>query len=485
MKFKIKPYEWQLNALRKSSNLSNMAIFAEMGTGKTACQINILRSKFYNHGKLLKTLIFSPLVTLYNWEDEILTHSTIKNDKIFVLSGTSHKKKKKFIDGASSDGITLDKSGIAITNYETTLSKDFLSLVDSWGPEVLVLDESHYVKNHQSKRFKAIKKIADATRARGGYVFIMTGTPILNTPMDVWAQYRILDGGETLGDNFYVFRNIYFQDENAAWSSRDNHFAKYVPRVQMYEDLNKKIYSKAVRVLKSECLDLPPLVKEIRKTELNKEQKKAYKEMERDLLTFVNSHKGESSAAVANATVVKALRLQQIVSGFIKTEDDEEISFGMVPRLKYTKELLSDLCIENKVILWCSFKYNYKQLAKICKDLDLEYVTITGEQNGSEKQEAVRAFNTDPDIKVCIGNRRAAGIGINLVSAAYSIVYSRNFSLGEELQSEARNHRGGSEVHKQIVKIDLVAPETIDETVLEALSKKQKVSEVIIDSFKR
>jgi SNF2 family DNA or RNA helicase len=93
-------------------------------------------------------------------------------------------------------------------------------------------------------------------------------------------------------------------------------------------------------------------------------------------------------------------------------------------------------------------------------------------------------FRGDDDTRVVICNRRAAGTGINLVEASYSIVYSRNFSLAEELQSRDRNHRGGSQIHDKVTKIDLCAKDTIDELCLEALLNKQSLAERIIDIAK-
>ena len=107
--------------------------------------------------------------------------------------------------------------------------------------------------------------------------------------------------------------------------------------------------------------------------------------------------------------------------------------------------------------------------------------TGSHEQSGKEKQEAAKIFQEDDSVRVCIANRRAGGIGINLTAASVSIVFSKNFSLGEEKQSEARNHRGGSQIHERIIKFNLIAKGTIDEKVNAALENKQKISDQIID----
>ena len=120
-------------------------------------------------------------------------------------------------------------------------------------------------------------------------------------------------------------------------------------------------------------------------------------------------------------------------------------------------------------------------LLKLKKTQEFNYVFLTGAQNGEEKQQSIDRFQQRPDVKVIVANRASGGVGINLTAARYSIVYSRHYSLANELQSEARNYRGGSQIHTNIVKIDLFTPETVDAQVLDALSKKQKISDVILD----
>ena len=112
------------------------------------------------------------------------------------------------------------------------------------------------------------------------------------------------------------------------------------------------------------------------------------------------------------------------------------------------RDLLEDLTPEHKVIVWAVFKQNYRDIAKVCADLKIEYVTLSGEQSTKEKNDAVEKFKTNPDTKVIIANPQAGGVGVNLQEASYSIFYSRNFSLENDLQAEARNYRGGSEIHE-------------------------------------
>jgi SWI/SNF-related matrix-associated actin-dependent regulator 1 of chromatin subfamily A len=475
--FKIKPYQWQFDAIVKTEELPEYALFAEVGAGKTCAMVNILRTKYYQHGRVLKTLIISPLVTLYNWRDEIMMHSNIKDSTIVVLDKAANRYKQTVKALYDEREAKFSRDKIVVVNYEAVLSEKFYDLISDWQPELIVLDEMHYIKNHKSKRGKKIIKLGD----KALYRFGLTGTPMLNSPMDLFNQFRFLDKGMTFGKNFFTFRAQYFQDSNAGWAGKKGHFPKFEAIPEKFGELTTKIYRKAVRVTKEQCLDLPPLIKKKVYATLSKDQMRAYKEMKDQFITFVNDSKDRPRAVVAQIALTKALRLQQIVCGHVTDDDGNTHVFKEIPRLEAAKQLLEELTPNHKVIVWCSFKKDYELIEGICKELKVEYGFITGDQTLKQKQESMDRLKQDPLCRVIIANRRAGGIGINLIEAQYSIVYSRNFSLGEEIQSEARNYRGGSQIHERVVKLDLVSKDTIDETVLEALRNKQDISDKIID----
>lgn len=233
-----------------------------------------------------------------------------------------------------------------------------------------------------------------------------------------------------------------------------------------------------------DCIDLPPLIKLKELVPFGAEQKKAYDEMEKNLVAFVNTKHNESEAVVAQMAMTKALRMLQIASGYIETEQGTLHEFKENPKLDRLEELLAESAYDNKVIIWCSYRHNYVMVERVCKKLGLKYVFLTGDQNTKQKGENIDLFNNDPSINAIIANRASGGVGCNLTSARYSYVYSRNFSLAEELQSEARNYRGGSQIHESIVKVDLATRESLDEHVLEALTNKHDVSKQILDLLK-
>jgi SNF2 family DNA or RNA helicase len=422
----------------------------------------------------MKTVVFAPLVTLNNWKREFLVHSKVSRTSVVVLNKSSTRMK----DLKRAIGEDRDRDIIIVVNYEAVISERFYEQLQAWGPEIVVCDELHYIKSYKSQRAKKIVKLADKAKYRFG----LTGTPILNNALDLFMQYRFLDKGNTFGKSYFKYRAEYFQDANAAWSHTQQHFPKWEQRPDKVEEISNLIYSKAYRVTKDECLDLPPLIKECVELDMAQDMLKAYNEMKKEFITFVQDQKNKKTVAVvAQLAVTKALRLMQITSGFVKTDDGNIVRFRYNPKLKATEDLLINLTLSNKVILWCAFKEDYAILSELCDKLKIKHVLLTGDQNLEQKQESIDAITNDPDTKVIIANRRAGGIGINLVECKYSIVYSRNFSLNDELQSEARNHRGGSQIHDKIVKIDLVCKESIDQVVLDALQNKQAISDKIID----
>ena len=458
----------QKEAIYRAQFEKNLFMAWEPGTGKTCATIQILRQKYQDAGALRKTIILAPKVVISNWKAEFEKFSVIPKSYIQVLTGPI-KRRTEFFKSMK------NYSSIVVINYDAFQNKELCDAIKEWGPEILVCDESHYIKNYQSKRAKNIASIADLC----AHKYMLTGTPILNNSMDLFMQYRVMDGGETFGHNFFVFRAKYFHDKNASWKSSSKHFPQWEPRYGADRQLMEAMKNNTQRVEKKDCLDLPPLVIQNLPVDLSPEQSKHYEEMKKYFITYVN---GE--AAVAQLALTKALRMQQIVSGFIKTEDGVR-RMKNNPRLDALKELLELLTPNHKVIVWACFRENYKMIAEVCDGLGFKYCELHGEIPQKKREEAIEKFNNDPAYRVLIGNQGAGGIGINLVSASYSVYFSRGTKLGDDIQSEARNYRRGSECHSRITRINLIANGTIDELIAAALQRKADLGNSFLDYIKK
>lgn len=439
--------------------MHNYAIFADMGTGKTLTAITIIMDKLKEMD--LRVLIVCPPVVIKNWKDEIAKfYPNYPQSKILCADAETRKKKPE-----------LSKYQIIVTNYNTfsCRKKSYNTFFNNWKPHLVVLDESHQIKSFQAQRTKNIIDFCkDAI-----YKYILSGTPILNGPMDAFSQFLFLDNGRTLGSNFYIFRATYFYN---VMEGRGVTFPKYVPIKSKLDELSKKIMSKAFRITQKECIDLPPLVKHTFKVEMHPSVRQLYKDLKEEFIAMFNEE-----AVVAQTAVTKALRLMQICAGHYVTSEGEVRTIEHNTKLDKLEEFLEDsLELHKKIIIWCSFKHDYKIIGKLLDKHKICHVFLTGEQSTKEKEASVSMFQQGT-AQVIVANRKAGGIGVNLTSAPVSITFSKTFDLADELQSRARNYRKGSEIHERILQYDLVYENSIEERISKVLAEKHEISDNIID----
>lgn len=464
-------------AVRRAIELGNFGFFLEMGTGKTRCAIETVMHyvQAVPPAFFPRTMIFCPPVTIRNWQSEIRRYSPIPDHKILLLTGPKKARIEAF-----TEMLALQKGFIVITNYESLLMDElYFEGFEKWRPEILIIDESQRVKDLKAKRTKRMISLA----AKAQHKFLLSGTPILNSALDLFAQYKIMLGGWPTGNpiprlalmkNFYDFRYRYFADANAYMPSHMK-WPSWVFKKKMDAEIQQVINATSMRITKKEALELPPLVKKRQYVEMSKDQAKLYKSMFDDFIAYIGSH-----ACVAQTALTKIIRLQQIISGFVKMEDGSIRHIHELPRANALYDLLASLIPAHKVIVWAVFRENFKLIKNTCGLLNVEAVEVHGDITAAQKELAIEKFNHDPHTKVYIGHPGAGGIGINLTIADYMIYYSRDFSLEHDMQSEARNHRGGSEIHDKITRIDLVTPDSIDETILNRLLAKQQMGEALI-----
>lgn len=456
--------------------LGSLGIFADPGTGKTRTTLEIWRRLCNEKKRILKTLILCPKIVMSNWQDEFYLYTNVPKRRVRFLDSKGKKRVTELQKAIEIEG------SVVILNYDAfaggKYSEEILNIILKWSPEFFVCDESHQIKSPEAKRSKAAVRISYRARHR----FLLTGTAITNAPTDIWNQFRVLDHGDSFGHrgaDFYAFRSIYMHDKNEGMP-KSKHFPNWVARPEMLPRLNEKIYKKAFRVKKSECLDLPDRVRTSIKVKLTAKQRSMYEQMKRDFIAFLDE-RGED-ATTAQIALTKSLRLNQIVNGFIKTDEGKEIGLKENPKVDALKELLDEIVIgaNEKVIIWSIFRENYNQIEELLKKMKIGYRELTGRVTGKDRDQAIKEFRSNPDIKVMIASQQAAGIGINLIEASYAIYLSRGYRLDHDIQSEDRNYRGGSEMHDKITRIDIVAEDTIDELVLAALRNKKNISEEIL-----
>lgn len=467
----------QMEGLERASRLPGFGFFFEMGTGKTAAEINRLRVIYGRKKKICSTLILGPVIVLENWKREFAVHSRIPQDRIIVLDDEGHKRVKRFDAAKAKFGDDF----IVLTNYECIARmKPMQQRFREWMPKVLVLDESQKCKDRKSKQTKEAMLLSESAEVKD----LLSGDPMPNGIPDLWSQFYILDGGATFGTRYWDFHHRFLYDKNVNMPA-EKHFPDWQIRPAALDQIHAAIKSRSMAVRKIDVLkNLPPLVKERRYVEMTPDQARMYKEMEKDFITFVRTQGGTmDEPVVAELALTKALRLMQIASGYVKTEAGRVVSIETTPKMAALEEILREITPHSKALVWSVFEENYEQIRQVCEKIGIEYVEIHGGMSAREKQVSIDRLNNDPNVRVFSGHPKSGGIGINLTQASYSIPYSRSFDRQDDSQSEARNWRGGSEIHEKITRIDLVCKGTIEERVLDRLLQKGEMSARVLSEL--
>lgn len=461
-------YKHQKEVVELAKNTNELALFHEMGAGKTRSVIEIIRQIFNTNRGFKRTLILGPTAVIFNWKNEIQKFSNIPGERVYVCASGSGRDTK--LQKAIDSGAT-----IITINYEALVSKKVKDILKKWSPQILVCDESHKTKSPTAQRSKAVFELAEKTE----YRFILTGTPILKNTMDAFMQFKILDLGKTFGKNFFVFRAEYFIDKNAAWAGKQNHFPLWIPRPDKEKILLDKIAKKSHVVYMKDCIDLPPYTNIVEKVSMSDEQKKAYESMRDFFVAFVKEN--EKNPAVATIAPVKALRMMQICAGHVTLDNEQTVTFSGTPKLERLEELLEEIKDNHKFIIWTAFRFDNTEACRLLSKMGVKFVTITGSQSTQEKQQAVDEFQNDDSVRGVVATLAAGGTGITLTKASYSFVLSRNFSLGDNLQARARNYRSGSQIHEKIINYDLVVEDSIEEKVAQAINNKEEIGKMVLE----
>ena len=467
-KFKTEPYAHQLVALEKSWDKDEYGYFMEMGTGKSKVLVDNM-AMLYDKGKINGAIIIAPKGVYRNWlSQEIPQHlpGHVSHKTVLWTALTSKTKDKEYQQLFKSD---FDLH-ILIMNVEALSTKkglDFAAKFMRCHKTLLAIDESTTIKNQNEKRTKSILLLGKQAKYRR----ILTGSPVTKSPLDLYTQCAFLNEFLLGFTSFYTFRNRYANmiDRNFG-GRRVQLIGSYKRLDELAENLKKFSY----RVLKEDCLDLPPKVYTRREVDLTPEQSKAYTTMKSAALALL-----KGKMATAPHVLTQMMRLHQITCGHLKN-DDGTITKLKNNRLKELLDLLDE--VEGKVIIWANYIYDVEHIIKAIKE---EYgeesiVSYYGAIPSEQRQKNIERFQ-DPKSKArfFIGNPQTGGYGITLTAAQTVVYYSNGYDLEKRLQSEDRAHRIGQK--KSVTYIDFIAPKTVDEKIVKALRKKMNIANTIMD----
>jgi len=461
-KFKTKPYAHQLKALEMSWNKEVFAYFMEMGTGKSKVLLDNI-SMLYDKGKIDGALIIAPKGVYKNWlESEIPEHLVKHIQKKAVLwQALINKKQQAKLDTLFKPEVDLHILIMNVEAFSTKKGLDFAAKFLSCHNALVAIDESTTIKNPGAQRTKNILRLSKLSKYRR----ILTGSPVTKSPLDLYTQCEFLDPWLLDHNSYYSFRTRYALMKTANFNGRS---VQLVVGYKNLAELSEKLKPFSYRVLKDDCLDLPPKTFMKRIIQLSPEQKRLYEQMKSMALAELNG----KMLTTFNA-VTQIMRLQQITCGHFKADD------GSMQEIKNNRitELLNVLDeVEGKAIIWAHWRHD---IATIVREIEKEYpgsvMTYYGDTTTEDRQKAIRAIqNPESKIRFLVGTPQTGGYGITLTGASTMIYYSNGYDLEKRQQSEARIDRIGQK--KPMTYIDILAEDTVDEKIVKALRKKVNIA---------
>jgi SNF2 family DNA or RNA helicase len=439
---KGKPYKVQQAALDAADGREGFGYFLDCGLGKTA---TALAEFVYllNTGEVDCMVVICPNSMKSTWKNEAREWD-VGRLPISIWPETPEHLNFLFV-----------------MNYEATITKggEELQKIMKGKKVYLVLDESIHIKNPRAKRTKRLLFLSGmAARVR-----VLSGEPIVQSPLDIWAQLRFIR--VAVRPNPYAFRNKFCK--MGGWQG------KQIVGTKNEELLNNIINRHSFKARKEDWTDLPERLYATRHYEMTKEQSDAYKEMLSDFMLEL-----KEGIITAPMAITQMGKLQQISSGFILNQNDRHdiVSVDKNPKIKIIEEFIEEN--PTKILIFCHFKKSVEDLAKHFSGY---CAVLRGGMTPDEIDTELGVFNkTNIPLGIC--QTASAKYGLTLLGMPNmpchnSIYYENTFSLDARIQSEARNHRHGQ--HYPVTYTDLVGS-PIEAKVIKALQKKHDIAKAIM-----
>lgn len=465
--FRQPPYAHQVEAHKLARDRHAFAFLCEMGTGKSAMLTSVMA---YQHarGMINAALILAPKSVCRTWVDEQIPKlypdmGVAPKVQLWSSSGT-----KKVVDGLQNMFRSHEGLKILVMNIEALSTDRGFKYAEQYVRShhcLIAVDESTRIKSNTAVRTKRALKLGRMAVSR----FILTGMPITQSPLDIFAQYDFLDHSFLGYSNFFSFKARFAELRRRVINGRS--FDEVVG-YQRLDELQSLVLKNGYRKLKNECLDLPDKIyAPDRQVKLGERQQKYYEQMRDSAIIALEGQE----AVTAPLVMTQLLRLRQVLAGVVPSllTEEKAIVIEENPRMDELLSILEET--EGKALIWCSFVPIIKA---ICQKIGSSAVAFYGGVSQEARQWAINEFQ-DPNspIRYFVGQVHTGGIGLNLTAATTVIYYDNDWSLEARAQSEDRAHRIGQD--RSVTYINLVAPDTVDEVILGALKEKKNLADQV------
>lgn len=433
----------------------------DMGTGKTLLSLELLRY-WFQCKTIRRAIIFvTSDKAFHTWEKQLVEFGI--NLPIVALSGPSEKKWKQLEEFG--DGLVLlpYPGAVAMVSRRVTvpkkkkhqlqLDKRLVAKLSAWG-QALVLDESTKAAGRDSLTHGLIKQLRKTAKIR----YALAGRPFGRDPTMLWAQHQLIDDGETLGETVGMFRAAFFSEKENYWGGP--YSKEYTFKAKMKPVLSKMAQHRSITYTADECIDLPGVVPVTELVSFDDEARAYYERLVKQVL-----------AAKGNMREMKNvfLRMRQISSGFIGLKDDEtgeraEIEFQVNPKLERLLELLEELPVNRKAVIFHEFTYSGKKITSMLRGtLGIKPIWLWSGTKDSKRE--LQRFASDPDCTVAVINNKVGAFSLDGLQdvANYSFFYESPLSSIDREQAERRLNRQGQ--RHAVFQYDLLVAKTVDERI--------------------
>lgn len=486
-KEKVKLFSHQKTAINYMLKNYPCGLFDEQGLGKTLTTICVLGILFEKK-EIEKAIIICPNSLKHNWNNEIILFSNLTcvmldgskvnrikqledNFNIYITNFESlalqdpkkreEKEKRKLakIPEEFRDNFKQKKKR-APSKESLEFKEKFENLIDE--KTCICIDEVHRIKSGSSIVSEFIRELGIKTK----YKYILTGTLIANKPEDVFYPFLFLDCGETLGKNYYNFLKQYCYLGNS--------FSRMA--ITGYKNLQKLkflIQLKSIRRLKDDVLDLPEKIIEDRIVEITHDHLKFYDDLIDNMIDVI------SDEGIEKHVDPYLIKLIQAASNPLLIDKDTKVISSKIKELDSLLNEHIELS-DSKVVLWTNYVNNFELLLNRYKKYNPVY--IRGGVSIEDRNENVKNFQNDPNIKLIICNPAAASVGLTLTASNISIFFDRDFVLVNYKQAIDRIHRIGQ--NKRCLIINLICSNTVDEIISKSLFSKDTIASFLQGDIK-
>jgi SNF2 family DNA or RNA helicase len=341
------------------------------------------------------------------WQQDLFKFAIHRT--VDVAYGNARKRKEILAGGA--EFVVINFDGVAIVKKEI-LEGDF---------DLIVIDEASAYKNAQTERWKTMRDLSRKVKG----LWMLTGTPAAQSPVDAYGLAKLVNP-KGVSPFYGQFRDS-VMDKITTF--------KWAPKPTAKQTVHR-ILQPAIRFVKKDCLDLPPVTFIDRDAPLTPQQMGFYKLLKNEMLIEAA---GEEVSAVNAAA--KMNKLLQISCGSVYTDTKEVIDFDVSTRLNAVQEVIDET--SNKVLVFVPFTHSIELLQKHLTKNKITCEVINGAVSVNRRTEIVKDFQEKPTTKVLIIQPQAASHGLTLTAADTIIWYAPCVSVETYLQANARIDRPG------------------------------------------